>query len=202
VDPHTGEPDEVLIGGTQLPPSNFICNLIPNLSSEVRLLSDIALIVTAVGVLGVVFGLRQSYRERLRQFEEKYVERYWRILDELSLEAVRGPFSGEVGRSDEKAIRSYIALCEDELEMRHYGYIADSTYELWSEGTRSQLRQQPFEIVWKQVQQETATDSASKYEYLHVLMGSDTVKAGNQNDPLKMSGFQRTLRGLRGLKGV
>jgi len=166
------------------------------------LLSDIALIVTAVGVLGVVFGLRQSYRERLRQFEEKYVERYWKILDELSLEAVRGPFSGEVGRSDEKAIRSYIALCEDELEMRHYGYIADSTYELWAEGIRSQLRQQPFEVVWKQVQQETDTDSASKYEYLHVLMRSDAVKAGDQNDPLKMSGFRRTLRGLRGQKGV
>jgi hypothetical protein len=166
------------------------------------LLSDIALIVTAVGVLGVVFGLRQSYRERLRQFEEKYVERYWKILDELSLEAVRGPFSGEVGRSDEKAIRSYIALCEDELEMRRYGYIADSTYELWAEGIRSQLRQQPFEPVWKQVQQETDTNSASQYEYLHVLMRSDKVKAGDQNDPLKMSGFQRTLRGLRGLKGV
>jgi len=72
------------------------------------LVSDIALIVTAVGVLGVVFGLRQGYRERLRQFEEKYVERYWKILDELSLEAVRGPFSDEVGRSDEKAVRSYI----------------------------------------------------------------------------------------------
>jgi hypothetical protein len=166
------------------------------------LLGDIALIVTAVGVLGVVFGLRQSYRERLRQFEEKYVERYWKILDELSLEAVRGPFSGEIGRSDEKAIRSYIALCEDELEMRRYGYIADSTYELWADGIRSQLRQPPFEPVWKQVQQETDTNSASQYEYLHVLMRSDKVKAGDQNDPLKMSGFQRTLRGLRGLKGV
>jgi hypothetical protein len=146
--------------------------------------------------------LRQSYRERLRQFEEKYVERYWKVLDELSLETVRGPFSGEVGRSDEKAIRSYIALCEDELEMRHYGYIADSTYELWAEGIRSQLRQQPFEIIWKQIQQEIDTNTASKYEYLHVLMRTEKVKAGDQNDPLMMSGVQRTLRGLRGLRGV
>jgi len=112
----TGEP---VIGGVlggsgrepQRDPARFLprlCKLIPNLSSEARLVSDIALIVTAVGVLGVVFGLRQGYRERLRQFEEKYVERYWKILDELSLEAVRGPFSDEVGRSDEKAVRSYI----------------------------------------------------------------------------------------------
>jgi hypothetical protein len=166
------------------------------------LLSNIALIVTAVGVLGVVFGLRQSYRERLRQFEEKYVERYWKILDELSLEAVRGPFSGEVGRSDEKAIRSYIALCEDELEMRHYGYIGDSTYELWAEGIHSQLTQEPFASVWEQVKKEAGEDSASKYVHLQKIMGPDTLKAGHPSDPLKMHVFQRTLRGLRGLKGV
>lgn len=34
-------------------------------------ISDIALFVTAVGVLGVVFGLRQSYLERLQHFEWK-----------------------------------------------------------------------------------------------------------------------------------
>jgi hypothetical protein len=51
--------------------------------------SDIALFITAIGVLGVVVGLRQSYLERLQQFEEKYVERYWKILDRLSLDALR-----------------------------------------------------------------------------------------------------------------
>ncbi len=166
------------------------------------MISDIALIVTAVGVLGVVLGLRQSYRERLRQFEEKYVERYWKILDELSLEAMRGPSSDQVESSDEKAIRSYLILCEDELEMRRYGYIADRTYELWAEGIRSQLRQRPFEGIWKQVQKEISADSASRYEYLSVLMGSNAAGAGNQGDPLKMRKFQRTLRGLRGLNGV
>jgi hypothetical protein len=48
--------------------------------------SDIALIVTAIGVLGVMFGLRQTYRERLRKFEAMYIERYWNILDQLSLD--------------------------------------------------------------------------------------------------------------------
>ena len=36
------------------------------------MLADIALIATAVGVLAAVFGLRQSNRERLRQFEAMY----------------------------------------------------------------------------------------------------------------------------------
>jgi len=33
------------------------------------MLGDIALVVTAVGVFAAVYALRQSYRERLRQFE-------------------------------------------------------------------------------------------------------------------------------------
>jgi hypothetical protein len=166
-------------------------------------ISDIALIVTAVGVLGVVFGLRQSYRERLRQFEEKYVERYWKLLDQLTLEALRGASSGEIKESDEKAIRGYISLSEDELEMRHYGYIADRTYELWAEGMRSQLRQRSFESVWKQVQQEIKAGSASRYEYLcRIMEANNKVIAGDKNDPLQMGSTQRILRGLRGLKGV
>ena len=166
------------------------------------MVSDIALIVTAIGVLGVVIGLRQSYRERLRQFESRYVERYWKILDELSLEAVKGALSGKVIKSDEKAIRSYISLSEDELEMRHYGYIADSTYEQWGKGILSQLKKGGFDCVWKQVQHEIEAEDPHEFTYISILMNADKVKAGDNNDPLKMDRWQRMLRGLRGLKGI
>src|ERR1700677_3846705 len=85
---------------------------------EAKLIADIALIVTAIGVVGVVLGLRQNYRERLRQFESMYVERYWMILDRLSLDALSGLCPDIITEDDNKAIRSYILLCEDELEMR------------------------------------------------------------------------------------
>jgi len=88
------------------------------------LIGDIALIVTAIGVLGVVLGLRQNYRERLRQFQGMYVERYWMNLDKLSIDALSGSFPDKITEDDDKAIRSYILLCEDELEMRENGYIA------------------------------------------------------------------------------
>lgn len=101
------------------------------------MVSEIALIVTAIGVLGAVIGLRQSYRERLRQFEAMYVQRYWTILDKLSVEALKGSHPDEISEGDEKAIRGYLLLCEDELEMRKNGYIADSTYELWADGISS-----------------------------------------------------------------
>jgi hypothetical protein len=78
-----------------------------------------------------MFGLRQSYRERIRQFESMYVERYWKILDQLSLKAIKALPTGRIGRADEKAIRSYILLCEDELQMRKNGYVSDSAYYAW-----------------------------------------------------------------------
>jgi hypothetical protein len=166
------------------------------------LVSDIALIVTAIGAFGAMYALRQSYRERLRQFEARYVERYWKLLDQLSLKVIKGSRSENLTVHDEKAIRSYIMLCEDELEMRHYGYIADGTYELWGEGIRSQLAQHYFARIWKEVENEIGTSSASQYHHLRTLMCADRVKSGDSCDPLKMGQLQRTIRGLRGLSGV
>ncbi len=108
------------------------------------MVSDIALFITAIGVLGVVMGLRQSYLERLQQFEGKYVERYWKILDRLSLEALTGSCPDAISEGDNASIRSYILLCEDELEMRKNGYIADGTYDLWADGITGQFQQPMF----------------------------------------------------------
>jgi len=70
----------------------------------VLVLADIALIVTAAGVLAAVFGLRQSNRERQRQFEAMYVQRYWSILDQLSLDALAGSPKDPPSEADLKAI--------------------------------------------------------------------------------------------------
>jgi hypothetical protein len=115
------------------------------------MIADIALCVTAAGVIAAVFGLRQSYRERLRQFEAMYVQRYWSIIDRLSLGALASATAAHPDDGDEKAIRAYLLLCEDELEMRARGYIADGTYWIWADGIRGQLRQPMFEGVWKEV---------------------------------------------------
>lgn len=165
------------------------------------MIGDIALIVTAIGVLGVVLGLRQNYRERLRQFEAMYVERYWMILDKLSIDALSGSCPDKITEDDNKAIRSYILLCEDELEMRENGYIADSTYELWADGIRNQFKQPMFEKIWKQVAHEVAQHHTFPYIHLTQLLNDGDVK---DYDPLelKISRWRRRLRGLAGLSGV
>jgi hypothetical protein len=165
------------------------------------LIGDIALIVTAIGVLGVVLGLRQSYRERLRQFEAMYVQRYWMILDRLSIDALSGSYPDKITDDDDKAIRSYLLLCEDELEMRENGYIADNTYKLWAEGIGSQLKQQMFEKVWNQLMEDAADHHTFPYIHLNRLLNSEGFK---DYDPLELRvpRWRRRLRGLAGLSGV
>ena len=165
------------------------------------MIGDIALIVTAIGVLGVVLGLRQNYRERLRQFEAMYVERYWMILDKLSIDALSGSCPDKIAEDDNKAIRSYILLCEDELEMRENGYIADNTYKLWTDGIQNQLKQPMFEKIWKQVTEEAAQHHTFPYIHLTRLLEDEGVR-GYDPLELKVPRWRRRLRGLAGLSGV
>jgi len=92
-----------------------------------------------------------------------YVQRYWKILDDLSLDSLRGSSTDKISEADEKAIRSYILLCEDELELRKEGYIADSTYKLWADGMLSQLKQPMFQRVWQRIQKEAAEPDTFPY---------------------------------------
>lgn len=157
------------------------------------MLADIALVVTAIGVLGAVYSLRQSYRERLRQFEAMYVERYWSLLDQLSLSALKGSPFTEISETDERAIRAYIRLCEDELEMRQNAYVGDTTYRIWSDAICEQFKQAMFQQIWGAIRKE----STFPYSHTERLLGE-----GKNYDPLQMRAWRRHLRGLAGLDGV
>ena len=154
------------------------------------MLADIALIATAVGVLAAVFGLRQSNRERLRQFEAMYVQRYWSILDQLSLDALAGSTKEPPSEADLKAIRAYLFLCEDELEIRGRRYIADTTYKIWTDAAVTQLQQPMFRAVWEQVLKE----STFPYKHLQALCSQP-----ESYDPLAAGFMRRWLRGLAGI---
>lgn len=80
--------------------------------------TDISLIFTAIGAIGAFFSLRQSYVSGVRQYETRYEDRYWKILDQLTLDTLRIARKNhnpevDVNSDDEKAIRGYINLCED-----------------------------------------------------------------------------------------
>ncbi|MGH3244740.1 MAG: hypothetical protein ACRDOI_00780 [Trebonia sp.] len=173
------------------------------------MLSILTFVVAVVGVIGALFSLRQSYRARLRQFEEKYVQRYWAILDALSLAALslsELPSSPE----DERVIRQYILLCEDELQVRKAGYISDATYTEWADGMIGQLTQPMFAHVWEKIQEEATRPNRGAFPYenlrklLTVAAEKDTTheKLLQRTDPLKTPGIVRAIRGLKGIAGV
>jgi hypothetical protein len=167
-------------------------------------------VVAVVGVAGLLFSLRQAYRARLRQFEEKYIERYWDILGKLSLPAL-SISDQSPGSDDERAIRSYIFLCEDELQMRKNGYISDSAYYEWSSGMVDQFKQPMFREVWGRIKEESGErqkQGAPPYENLTCLldetMDKDTlgIEIWKKADPLAQDPLVRTIRGLKGITGV
>lgn len=100
--------------------------------------------------------LRAGLRQRHRQFESFYVQRYWALMDRLSLDALKGEFESPSRPSmeDEKVIRSYFLLCEDECDLRAAGWISDATWNVWRTGMASHLVQWPFNEVWERVEKE------------------------------------------------
>jgi hypothetical protein len=172
---------------------------------EVILLNVISLIVAVCGLSGLLFSLRQSYRARLRQFEEKYVERYWSMLDRLSLEAL-SVSKQKPDRDDEEAIRRYILLCEDELQMRKNGYISDSTYLEWADGMLDQFKQPMFRDVWGSILKEhPGQHGVFPYVNLRRLLETNAKEKSDvlkEADPLHMRRPARMIRGLIGIAGV
>lgn len=152
------------------------------------MIADIASVATAIGVFIALTGLRQSQRQRVRAFEDSYVRRYWHLMDQLSLDALRGVANGPLSEADEKIIRAYLLLCEDELDLRANGWISDATWKIWEPGIIAQLRRWPFEEVWNDVKQTGAHNRLHQH-----------TQPGATGDPYSTGHWwERRVRGLRG----
>lgn len=140
------------------------------------MVEDIATCVTALGVLIGVFGLRAARIQRLREFETFYVQRYWAIMDRLSIQGWRGEPTDPMPEGDEKAALAYLRLCEDQLELRRDGWITTATRKVWSAGLRQQLTRWPFNQLW--------ADQSAQYPTDFTLLRKHS--ADRDYDPLKI----------------
>lgn len=156
------------------------------------MIADVASIATAIGVLTAVGVLRQNQRQRVRQFEDMYVLRYWEIMDRLSLPALRGDGTDPLEPSDEKAVRAYFRLCEDELQLREDAWISDSTWEIWALGIRQQMNSSPFSEVWVTITSSTEGRDA-EFTFLRRFMA-----ASGAADPVRVGWPRRWIEGRTG----
>jgi len=158
--------------------------------------SYVALLIAAVGAVGAVFALRQNYRQRLHQIEAMYVQRFWVISDQFSLSAIsKHACHAQISETDEKAIRAYIRLCEDELEVRAEGWIGDTAYKIWRTAIRAQMSVPAFDQIWQRV----SGEDGFLYQRLTRLLDEGQ---GVSYDPCGMPTWSRWIHGLTGIRGA
>ena len=168
-------------------------------------LAQLATIVTGLGVIFAVWQLREAKIQRLRQFEDFYIQRYWTLMDALSYPALRGmliaPPAGstdgpapDVEESDLRAAFAYLILCEDEAELRAAGWVTDATWRLWCTYIAGQVERYPFAVAWAEVRASVPDGTGRDFQHLRSIVHH--ASRGGQYDPCRMSGPKRLLRGL------
>ena len=109
--------------------------------------------IAALAALVTLFYAARSLAELKQHFrgapvETIFVERYWTLMDGLSLVAVKGCSQPIIDPADEKIVLQYFRLSEDELELHAEGWISDRTWTAWRAGIVAQISRWPFFDVW------------------------------------------------------
>lgn len=108
-----------------------------------------AALIALAALIYAAKSLGELKRQRERQFETIFVERYWTLMDRLSLAAIKGQEQSTIDPDDEKVALQYFRLSEDELELHRDGWISEQTWAVWREGIQAQMKRWPFRVVWQ-----------------------------------------------------
>ena len=124
--------------------------------------------------------LRELSKQRRRDFENLFVQRYWKIMDDLSLEAIEctTPDGGVVSSSDKKAVIAFLTLSQDELDLRAQRWISADTWELCRVGLTTHLRRWPFDVVWDEVRDRESGAVDGQFSPLRKAAGSRLNEVG------------------------
>ncbi len=92
-------------------------------------ISDIATVATAVGVLLAAAGLIAQARQRKFGLAQIYIQRYWDLDDLKRLDPGQNAHT-----------ISYLRLCEDEYEVARLGWIDSGVWRVWHDGIRAGIK--------------------------------------------------------------
>jgi uncharacterized membrane protein len=153
----------------------------------------IAQAILALFVIIGVRNLRESRKLRIIAYEDRFEERYWNLMERLTLDALRGAVQHPTPRrckdSDLLVARSYFRLCETQLNVRASGWITDDTWRNWGQGISDRMHHYPFTAAWDEV----VSNPRANHLYRRLRQYVD-----GGGDPCQMKWFKRWRRCLTG----
>ncbi|MGP5523684.1 hypothetical protein ACTXM3_10360 [Glutamicibacter arilaitensis] len=142
---------------------------------------------TVVGVILIFFQIVGERSARHREFENMYVQRYWSITERLPSAFVIGRTDYELDELQTIAMRDYVSLCEDELDLRKRGFITDRTWAVWRTGI-SAIGSDP------RIREVVDSFGENRLDLLRTMIDHDQ----SDFDPNTMRRFSKWWKGLSG----
>lgn len=92
--------------------------------------ADGATVITGIAVLCAILQFFEARKQRCRDADQWYVERYWELQDKKS---IRRRLDGSVVISVPlQTLHQELRLCEDELDARASGWVSNSSWKIWA----------------------------------------------------------------------
>lgn len=133
----------------------------------------VAVFAAGVALLALISSSVSAARARVKTIEDAYIARYWQILDSFPSLALVAEDGTACSDEELKAVRLYLRLCEDELELRQLGWVSGETWEQWRPGIRAQLNQWPVAAEWALIR-----DLHRAPDQFHLLRDLDATPDG------------------------
>ncbi|WP_162890092.1 hypothetical protein [Streptomyces olivoreticuli] len=149
----------------------------------------VGFVAAAIAIAAIWHNALEGRRAHVRQSEQFYLGRYWRLLDKLPAEALAEALkpqdSPEPGPELSRISLLYLRVSEDACEQRQRGEVSDPTWRIRSAAMRNQINRWPICTLWEKV-----NDPNGQFPLLGNLMKNDPY------DPCTMKKPYKYLRGL------
>ena len=122
------------------------------------LVQDIASFATAAGAAFVGLQVQGARRQLRDQFEQKFVDRYNRIIARVPLTVILGEEENVTDAKAQRAFYDYYELCEEEVYYRKLGRVSKATWRDWWYGISHNFQHQAFYAAWQNLSNESAPE--------------------------------------------
>lgn len=116
------------------------------------IISWIASIATAVGVVVAAWQLWLTRKQSCTSFEDSLAKEYRELAATLPTKALLGePLTDEEHAEYFDEFYRYIDLCNEQAFLHKTGRISEDTWTFWNDGIATNLARPAFSRVWREI---------------------------------------------------